>query len=552
MNLRDFIKERIVFIIINSLILLFTVLLLMVLKVDSFAILFIVIINGAGILIYHIFDYLRKKQYYNEIKENMESLDKKYLISEVIEEGTFTESKLIYDVICKSNKAMNDEIGEFKRGINDYREYIELWVHEIKTPIATCKLLIENNESPLTESIGEEVCKLENYIDQALFYTRSNTIEKDYIIKEMILSKIPEERQTTFFSATMPRGILELTKRYQKDPEHIKVVRKELTVSNTKQYYIETRSSNKLEVLCRLVDVYDPKLSVVFCNTKRKADELVGDLQARGYFADALHGDLKQTQRDIVMDKFRNGTIDILVATDVAARGIDVDDVECVFNYDLPQDEEYYVHRIGRTGRAGREGMSFTFVFGKEMRKMKDIERYTKSKLIKHNIPTITDVEEKKVGTFFAQVKQTIEEGHLTKQLQWLEGFCNDEDYAMVDIAAALVKLSLGEEMKEEIIEEKPRRERGDRKGGTGAKDGMIRLFINIGRNQRVQAKDIVGAIAGEVGIPGKVVGTIDIYDKYTFVEIPKKDAKTVIEKMKDIKIKGNKINIEKANKKKK
>ncbi|MDU7956242.1 MAG: sensor histidine kinase [Clostridium perfringens] len=188
MNLRDFIRERIVFIIINSLILLFTAILLMVLKVDSFAILFIVIINGAGILTYHIFDYLRKKQYYDEIKENMESLDKKYLISEVIEEGTFTESKLIYDVICKSNKAMNDEIGEFKRGINDYREYIELWVHEIKTPIATCKLLIENNESPLTESIGEEVCKLENYIDQALFYTRSNTIEKDYIIKEMSLS----------------------------------------------------------------------------------------------------------------------------------------------------------------------------------------------------------------------------------------------------------------------------------------------------------------------------------------------------------------------------
>ena len=187
---------------------------------------------------------------------------------------------------------------------------------------------------------------------------------------EMILDKTPEERQTTFFSATMPKGILDLTKKFQKDPEHIKVVRKELTVPNIKQYYIETKSANKLEVLCRLVDVYDPKLSVVFCNTKRGADELVSDLQARGYFADALHGDLKQTQRDIVMDKFRNGTIDILVATDVAARGIDVDDVEAVFNYDLPQDEEYYVHRIGRTGRAGRTGISFTFVFGKEMRKM--------------------------------------------------------------------------------------------------------------------------------------------------------------------------------------
>ena len=375
---------------------------------------------------------------------------------------------------------------------------------------------------------------------------------------EMILSKTPEERQTTFFSATMPKGILELTKQYQKDPVHIKVVRKELTVPNIKQYYIETRSSNKLEVLCRLVDVYNPKLSVVFTNTKKGADELVSDLQARGYFADALHGDLKQTQRDIVMDKFRNGTIDILVATDVAARGIDVDDVEAVFNYDLPQDEEYYVHRIGRTGRAGRNGISFSFVFGKDMRKMRDIERYTKTKLVKHDIPSIADVEEKKVGAFFNQIKEVLEAGHLTKQLQWVEGFCADSesDYSTLDVAAALLKLALGEE-KQEIIEEKPRerRERGERRsrgGDTGAKEGMVRLFINVGRNQRVQAKDIVGAIAGEVGIPGKLVGTIDIYDKYTFVEVPKQNAKKVLEKMKDIKIKGNKINIEQANRKKK
>ena len=359
---------------------------------------------------------------------------------------------------------------------------------------------------------------------------------------EMILDKTPEERQTTFFSATMPKGILDLTKKFQKDPEHIKVVRKELTVPNIKQYYIETKSANKLEVLCRLVDVYDPKLSVVFCNTKRGADELVSDLQARGYFADALHGDLKQTQRDIVMDKFRNGTIDILVATDVAARGIDVDDVEAVFNYDLPQDEEYYVHRIGRTGRAGRTGISFTFVFGKEMRKMKDIERYTKSKLEKHAIPSIADVEEKKVSSFFQEVKSTIEEGHLTKQIQWLENFCKEEDYDTLDIAAALVKLALGEENKEEIIEEP---------SYTGAEAGMVRLFINIGRKQKVQARDIVGAIAGEVGIPGKLVGTIDIYDKYTFVEVPKNTAKKVLDKMKNIKIKGNKINIERANTKK-
>ncbi|AXH51229.1 ATP-binding protein [Clostridium perfringens] len=251
MNLRDFIKERIVFISINSLILLFTAVLLMVLKVDSFAILFIVIINGAGILIYHIFDYLRKKQYYNEIKENMESLDKKYLISEVIEEGTFTESKLIYDVICKSNKAMNDEIGEFKRGINDYREYIELWVHEIKTPIATCKLLIENNESPLTESIGEEVCKLENYIDQALFYTRSNTLEKDYIIKEMSLSscvnKVLNNNADSLIKKRVKINLGDLEKRVYSDSKWIEFILWQI-ISNSIKYM--NKEHKELNIYC--------------------------------------------------------------------------------------------------------------------------------------------------------------------------------------------------------------------------------------------------------------------------------------------------------------
>ncbi|HHD2732995.1 ATP-binding protein [Clostridium perfringens] len=251
MNLRDFIKERIVFIIINSLILLFTAILLMVLKVDSFAILFIVIINGAGILIYHIFDYLRKKQYYNEIKENMESLDKKYLISEVIEEGTFTESKLIYDVICKGNKAMNDEIGEFKRGINDYREYIELWVHEIKTPIATCKLLIENNESPLTESIGEEVCKLENYIDQALFYTRSNTLEKDYIIKEMSLSscvnKVLNNNADSLIKKRVKISLGDLEKQVYSDSKWIEFILGQI-ISNSIKYM--NKEHKELKIYC--------------------------------------------------------------------------------------------------------------------------------------------------------------------------------------------------------------------------------------------------------------------------------------------------------------
>src|SRR3712207_1231381 len=251
------------------------------------------------------------------------------------------------------------------------------------------------------------------------------------------------------------------------------------------------------------------------------------------------------------MDKFRNGTIDILVATDVAARGIDVDDVECVINYELPQDEEYYVHRIGRTGRAGRDGIAFSFVFGRDMRKLKDIERYTKSKIMKHSIPTVNDVEQKKTTQFFAEVKATLEEGNFAKQLQWVEDFINEEDYSLIDICAAMLRNSMGAEEKEEIKEETySRRNNGTRNNGGSRRndENMTRLFLNVGKNQKIQAKDILGAIAGETGINSKYIGSIDIYDKYTFVDIDQNKAKMVIEKMKSRKIRGNKLNIERAN----
>ena len=198
---------------------------------------------------------------------------------------------------------------------------------------------------------------------------------------EFILNSVPEERQTVLFSATMPKPIMEITKQFQKDAQLVKVTKKELTVPNIEQYYYEVKEKNKEEVLARLLDIYAPKLSVVFCNTKKQVDLLVQALLGRGYFAAALHGDLKQEQRDRVMQGFRSGKTDILVATDVAARGIDVDEVEAVFNYDLPQDDEYYVHRIGRTGRAGREGRAFSFVTGKEVYKLKEIQRYCKTKI---------------------------------------------------------------------------------------------------------------------------------------------------------------------------
>lgn len=359
---------------------------------------------------------------------------------------------------------------------------------------------------------------------------------------ETILQELPEQRQTTFFSATMPRAILNLTKKYQKDPQIVKVVRKALTVPNIEQFYIETKSKNKSDVLSRLIDIYNPKLSVIFCNTKRKVDELVSELQLRGYFADALHGDLKQSQRDNVMAKFRKKTVEILVATDVAARGIDVDDVECVFNYDVPQDDEYYVHRIGRTGRAGRSGRAFSFISGKkEIYKLRDIQKYTKANMKRHEIPSLSDVEEIKTNVFLENVKAVIEEGHLTNQVNFLEKLM--EEYTSLDIAAALLKMSMGDKNKEEIKQENSFEQ-------TGAESGMVRLFINIGRKQNIRPKDILGAIAGETGISGKLIGTIDIYDGYTFVEVPREHANDVLTIMKNNTIKGKTINIEPANQK--
>ncbi len=361
---------------------------------------------------------------------------------------------------------------------------------------------------------------------------------------ETILSQVPEERQTVLFSATMPGPILEIARTYQKDAEMIRVVKKELTVPKIEQFYYEVTPRNKEEVLSRLLDMYNPKLSLVFCNTKKQVDELTAALQGRGYFAEGLHGDLKQQQRDRVMHSFRNGRTEILVATDVAARGIDVDDVEAVFNYDVPQDDEYYVHRIGRTGRAGREGRAFTLVVGREIYKLKDIMRYCKTKVKAQPIPSVNDVTAVKADKILDKLASIIENEDLSKMMNIIEERVNEEEYTSLDIAAAFLKLMMGDDCTKD--EEKAVEDFGD----TGAEAGMVRLFINLGKNQRIKPGDILGAIAGETGMPGKLIGSIDMYDKYTFVEVPREYASEVIQVMKTAKIKGKSINIEPANRK--
>ena len=362
---------------------------------------------------------------------------------------------------------------------------------------------------------------------------------------ETILEYIPAEgRQTVLFSATMPKPILDITKKYQHNAVNIKVVKKELTVPNIDQYYYDVKRNDKVEVLTRLLDYYNPKLSLVFCNTKRMVDELTEELKGRGYFAEGLHGDMKQTQRDRVMKGFRNGNTEILIATDVAARGIDVDDVEAVFNYDSPQDDEYYVHRIGRTGRAGRAGRAFTFVKGKEVYKLKEIMRYCKTKIVAMPIPSTDDVAQIKAEKVMDEIGRIIDEENLKDMIDMIERQVNHSDYTAMDIAAAFLKQALGQ-----VNLENDKDDDFDF-GDTGAEAGMVRLFINIGKKDRVKPGDILGAIAGESGMPGKLVGAIDMYDKYTFVEVPREYGREVLEGMKNTKIKGRSVNMEPANQK--
>lgn len=271
---------------------------------------------------------------------------------------------------------------------------------------------------------------------------------------ETILKQMPEERQTGLFSATMPGPILELTKTYQKNAVYVKMTPEEVTIPLIRQAYYQVRRQDKEEVLCRLIDYYDPKRALIFCNTKRMVDELTEHLKERGYGVEGLHGDLSQHQRDTVMNLFRSGRAGILIATDVAARGIDVSDVEAVYNYDVPEDIEYYVHRIGRTGRAGKTGRSFTLVSGREAYKIRDIERVCHTRIKERKIPSAADITSRKAAKILKEAVRVAEQQDISRAT----GYILDEialgEHSAVEIAAAFMQMKLGDEI-EDIKSEK-------------------------------------------------------------------------------------------------
>lgn len=365
-----------------------------------------------------------------------------------------------------------------------------------------------------------------------------------------ILQSVPEERQTVLFSATMSREILDITKKYLKNPVKIKTTKSEVTVSSVKQYYLEVSPDNKTDVLARLIDVNDFKLSMVFCNTKKKVDELAHDLTVRGYNAMGLHGDMKQSQRDRVMREFKNGNIETLIATDVAARGIDIKDIDVVFNYDLPDDMEYYVHRIGRTGRANREGVSYSLVSRREMYRLHEIMRYTKAKIKLMTIPNVAEITNVRIQQTLNGILDVLSHQKLDTYEQAILDFVENTDdaYTILNVAAAfLARDSDTGELKE--IEENfsSDRRRGNSRSGN---PNATRMFINVGRLDRVNV-NTMRKLLNDANITDEEIYDIDIMEKFSFIEINNSKVDDVFVALNGIMMNGRRVNTEISNTKK-
>jgi ATP-dependent RNA helicase DeaD len=344
---------------------------------------------------------------------------------------------------------------------------------------------------------------------------------------EKILSATPDERQTVFFSATVSKPIRDLIERHSNEPKSVKIEQKQLTVPAIEQWYYEVPQRMKFEALLRLIDFHGYKLGIIFCNTQRMVDELADDLIAQGFSADRLHGGIAQAQRTRVMNKFKKAEFEFLVATDVAARGIDVDELELVVNYDLPYDSEDYVHRIGRTGRAGRKGMAVTFVSGRDIYKLQHIERYTRTKILRGKIPTAGEVEERRAEAMVQKVREVLDRGNLSMALT---DRLLSEGYNSTDIAAALFELLAGPETAPEKEIEEPRKKAAPTRAEhfqdsspnlRPASRGMQWVRVSAGRETRISPRDIIGLLEDSLGLPARSVGIIDILPGQSFAQVP-------------------------------
>ncbi len=360
---------------------------------------------------------------------------------------------------------------------------------------------------------------------------------------ETILESVPEERQTVLFSATMPKAILDIATQYQTDPIMVKTENSEKSVDNIEQYWFDIPMGRKTDALVMLLFAYSPKSSMVFCNTKKTVDDLTEALTSKGINAIGLHGDMKQLQRTQVMNAFKKGNASVLIATDVAARGIDVDGIDIVFNYDIPQDIEYYTHRIGRTGRAGKSGKAYTLVTGrKQIFALKDIARLVKANIKEITMPTRNEICESRcnqtIDSITSDVKSTYDSNVYNVYDRLMENGLSPQDVALCLIDGMLSK------QLENIPELDIPQPLKKRKDADGSNVKTVKIDISVGRNHKIAPNFILGALVDATGMSGKNFGKIDIFDSHTTVEVPKESQDFVIDSMSGGKINGNKVTV--------
>ncbi|MGW4213212.1 DEAD/DEAH box helicase [Lentzea sp. NPDC004789] len=374
---------------------------------------------------------------------------------------------------------------------------------------------------------------------------------------DAILAEAPADRQTVLFSATMPPRIDRMAKSHLREPVLIQIEREKTEpgeAPRVRQTAYLVRREHKPAALGRVLDVESPTAAVVFCRTRDEVDQLTETLNGRGYRAESLHGGISQEQRDRVMSRLRGGTADLLVATDVAARGLDIEQLTHVVNYNVPSAPEAYTHRIGRVGRAGREGVAITLVEPRENSMLKTIERVTKTKIPMEKVPTVADLRARQLELTRSSLQESLMEDDLSRFRVVVETLADEFD--VMDIALAAVKLaheaSGAAADEEEIPEVRPREDRPRRDGTTagprrerrGPSEGMTRLFLGAGRSSGIRPQDIVGAITGETNLKGRDIGAIEIADRFSLVEVPGPAANDVITSLRDATIKGKRITI--------
>ncbi|HKO01176.1 MAG TPA: helicase-related protein, partial [Thermoanaerobaculia bacterium] len=365
---------------------------------------------------------------------------------------------------------------------------------------------------------------------------------------ERMLSLVPTPRQIALFSATMPDEVLRIAQRHLVKPAHIELAHKTMSAPAIEQRFLNISEGQKLEVLTQLLELEASEAVLIFRRTKTGAAELAEKLEARGFAAVPMHGDMNQRERENVIRRLRAGQIEIVVATDVAARGLDVEQIEHVINYDVPHDVEAYVHRIGRTGRAGRTGMATLFVTPRERRMMREIERFTGAAIKPMKMPTRADVAARRIDVFKESLRKNIKEGDLDLYVDVVTQLAEEGPFDMAEVAAAAARLANGTRSLAAVAEAPeprpfvPSAPRAP--GAAPSADGKVRLTMAVGKRDGIRPADIVGSIANEADVPGRDIGPIDITEEMTFVVVPEEHVAKILEKVGQAKFRGRPVNI--------